>query len=296
MAARKAVIRKLPAVETLGSTTVICSDKTGTLTRNEMTVQGIWMPGAEYRISGVGYGLEGSLSTNSVAPGDSPSMTTTENLQALLEAGVLCNDSAVDRTGTTPLLVGDPTEGALVVSAEKASINAAALRSGRPRLDVIPFESDHQYMATLHHHATPGSNGSVAFIKGAPEAVLKRCSSTMTGEVIHREAIHAAIDRYAAEGMRVLAFASLELPGTTIEMSDVDSGAVFLGLQAMIDPPRAEAVAAIAACHQAGVNRQDDHRRSSRNRNCNWQATRPCWRREIFASYRYQRCRTRSTR
>jgi potassium/sodium efflux P-type ATPase len=256
MAARKAVIRKLPAVETLGSTTVICSDKTGTLTRNEMTVQGIWMPGAEYRISGVGYGLEGTVTANTGTANTGTANTGTESsehLQALMEAGVLCNDSAIDRTATMPLLIGDPTEGALVVSAEKTGIDATALRSERPRLDIIPFESDHQYMATLHHNTTDGSTGSIAFIKGAPEAVLKRCNTGPDGNTIDRDAVHAAIDRYAAEGMRVLAFASLELPGTTIDMGDVDNGAVFLGLQAMIDPPRAEAVAAIAACHQAGV-------------------------------------------
>jgi potassium/sodium efflux P-type ATPase len=256
MAARKAVIRKLPAVETLGSTTVICSDKTGTLTRNEMTVQGIWMPGAEYRISGVGYGLDGTVTANTGTANTGTANTGTESsehLQALMEAGVLCNDSAIDRTATMPLLIGDPTEGALVVSAEKTGIDVTALRSDRPRLDVIPFESDHQYMATLHHHTTPGTRGSIAFIKGAPEAVLTRCSTGPDGNTIDRDAVHAAIDRYAAEGMRVLAFASLELPGTTIDMSDVENGAVFLGLQAMIDPPRAEAVAAIAACHQAGV-------------------------------------------
>ncbi len=265
MAARKAVIRKLPAVETLGSTTVICSDKTGTLTRNEMTVQGIWMPHAEYRISGVGYGLDGAItnagpSDSLRSPLDHAQITNaggdagTLDFHAVLEAGVLCNDSAIDRTAALPALVGDPTEGALVVSAEKAGINPTELRSRRPRLDVIPFESDHQYMATVHAVANGSeSDGFVAFIKGAPEAVLKRCNLTAAGDSIDRDGIHAAIDRYAAEGMRVLAFASKRLPHASIEMTDVDDEATFLGLQAMIDPPRTEAVTAIAACHQAGV-------------------------------------------
>lgn len=243
MAARRAVIRKLPAVETLGSTTVICSDKTGTLTRNEMTVQALWTPqSGETRVSGVGYEPKGAMSRNGTAVTDAPTDVT-----QLLLAGTLCNDStlALDKTESgTPIwkINGDPTEGALVVAAEKFGINTDKSREQRARLDAIPFESENQFMATLHN-----KDGGHVILKGAPEVILKRCTG------VDEKTVLAEVEKFAGEGMRVLGFASKPLPKMGVEMSDVAGGCTFLGLQAMIDPPRPEAIEAIRQCHGAGI-------------------------------------------
>ncbi len=243
MAARRAVIRKLPAVETLGSTTVICSDKTGTLTRNEMTVQAIWTPiSGEARVSGVGYEPKGVIAKEGKEYLDVP-----KDFQDLLLAGTLCNDSKLEHQlsedgDTTWRILGDPTEGALVVVAEKSGVETVKVRDQHARLDAIPFESENQFMATLHN-----KDGGLIILKGAPEAVLKRCQNSRDRDAL------ANVEKFAGEGMRVLGFASKPFKGTGIEMSDVADGFTFLGLQAMIDPPRTEAVEAIRQCHAAGI-------------------------------------------
>lgn len=243
MAARRAVIRKLPAVETLGSTTVICSDKTGTLTRNEMTVQALWTPqSGETRVSGVGYEPKGAMSRDGTAVADAPA-----DVKQLLLAGTLCNDStlALDKTETgAPIwkINGDPTEGALVVAAEKFGISTDKSREHHARLDAIPFESENQFMATLHN-----KDGGHVILKGAPEVILKRCTG------VDEKTVLAEVEKFAGEGMRVLGFASKPLPKMGVEMSDVAGGCTFLGLQAMIDPPRPEAIEAIRQCHGAGI-------------------------------------------
>lgn len=244
MAARRAVIRKLPAVETLGSTTVICSDKTGTLTRNEMTVQALWTPAGAWAVSGVGYALEGRLHENGV-----PVEGVPEAARELLRAGALCNDAALQPRDGTWGLTGDPTEGALLVAAEKAGLPVEDLRLRFPRVDAIPFESEHQFMATLHGD---GEGRRSIFLKGAPEVVLRRCSLP---EDLRPEAVLAEVERMAEAGMRVLAVASKEAPSLEerLEFEHVAGGFSLLGLQGMIDPPREEAIAAVRACHEAGI-------------------------------------------
>ena len=235
MARRRAVIRRLPAVETLGSTTVVCTDKTGTLTRNEMTVQELWTPDSGvYRLSGVGYAPDGEL-----LHGADPVAEPRADVQALLRSAVLCSDATVTFEDGAWRVHGDPTEGALVVSARKAGIDPELERERHPRLDTAPFESERQFMATLH--------AGEILLKGAPEVILARCDN------VDRDAVDAEVERMAAQGMRVLAVARRAQPGSSLDDGDVDGGFALLGLQGMIDPPRPEAIAAIAACHRAGI-------------------------------------------
>ena len=257
MARRKAVIRNLPAVETLGSTTVVCTDKTGTLTRNEMTVQALWTPGpgggASWRLSGVGYAPVGELAEASGAPVGA----TPEGVRALVEAGALCNDATLALADGQWVLTGDPTEGALVTAAGKIGRSAQALRAERPRLDAVPFESEHQFMATLHADA---DGGQTVYLKGAPEVVLARCIAADTGGGASGGAaadggVLAEAERIAQGGMRVLAFASHrpDAPLSQLDEADVADGFTLLGLQGMIDPPREEAARAIRVCQEAGI-------------------------------------------
>ena len=250
MAKRGAIIRRLPAVETLGSTTVICSDKTGTLTRNEMTVQQLWVSGDTYDISGIGYAPDGDIRQ----AGEPVAIDDNTALNELLRAGLLCNDSGLTLGDNGWVIEGDPTEGALLVAAQKAGLEPRRESEQFPRLDAIPFESQHQYMATLHGGDTP-----VIYLKGSIESVLER-SAMMFGKdgqskPLDRDLALAQVDRLAGQGQRVLAFARITPPlGTTgIDHSDVSAGLIFLGLQGMIDPPRKEAISAVAACHSAGI-------------------------------------------
>ena len=240
MAARRAVVRKLPSVETLGSTTVICSDKTGTLTRNEMTVQALYLPASGvYRVDGAGYEPVGRLSKegNPLAPAP-------DDVHELLLAGILCCDATLEQKEGRWQITGDPTEGALVTAAEKFGIHTVHAREQHARLDTIPFESANQFMATLHEG---GADGRRILIKGAPEAVLRRC-----GNVDHDTAIRL-VEAFASEGMRVLGFAEKRFDRAGLDMEDCAQGFEFTGLQAMIDPPRTEVIDAIRACHQAGI-------------------------------------------
>lgn len=242
MAARHAIVRHLPAVETLGSTTVICSDKTGTLTRNEMTVQGIWCGGRTYLLSGIGYDPAGTLIAD-----DRPLADIPAEVHDLVEASVLCNDAALQQRNGQWVIIGDPTEAAMVVAGRKLGFGETDLRSGMPRLDVIPFESDTKFMATLHR----GGGRSMVILKGAPEVILSRCVVDPAVDAQIRTAQHA----FAAQGMRVLAVASREVDAGSdvLDPAWAASGHMFLGLLAMIDPPRQEAINAIAACHRAGI-------------------------------------------
>ncbi len=246
MAHRRAIIRKLPAVETLGSTTVICSDKTGTLTRNEMTVQALWTPAGTWQLSGVGYVPEGQLQAEGVAVAATPAA-----VESLVLAGTLCNDAVIHHDQGRWQLTGDPTEGALVVAAHKLGHSAADARSRYPRLDVIPFESERQFMATLHE--VPGG-GQVVYLKGAPEALVPRCSGSGDSDGESAAIMHA-VRQIAQQGMRVLAFAAFtpDRPLARLDEADVAAGLSFLGLQGMIDPPRMEAIEAVAACQSAGI-------------------------------------------
>ncbi len=251
MAGRNAIIRKLPAVETLGSTTVICSDKTGTLTQNQMTVQEIYAGGDLFLVSGAGYTHEGDFTREAVttAPQDNPALCE------CLISGLLCNDAVLVKTDNEWRVEGDPTEGALVVSARKAGFDREQLLAELPRRDAIPFESQHQYMATLH--GSP--DGPVVYLKGAAESILARCSRTLsrTGALIPlgSDDLHQAAARMAEKGLRVLAFARAErgISNAALDHGDVAGGLTFLGLQGMIDPPRPEAVAAVQVCKDAGI-------------------------------------------
>ena len=255
MASRHAIIRKLPAVEALGSATVICSDKTGTLTENQMTVQNIYVGNEYFAVSGSGYGPKGEI----IPVGDNQNKNFVDSeippgLEECLIAGVLCNDSHLKQTGEDWSVVGDPTEGALIAAAAKASLSQGSLVVAQPRLDGIPFESQYQYMATLHDHFAP-----VIYVKGSVESVISRCSQTIDrqGQIIslEPERVEGAVKTMAEEGLRVLAFAKKEASPHqhSIDHDDIAADLVFLGLQGMIDPPRPEAIAAIHACQNAGI-------------------------------------------
>lgn len=252
MAKRRTIIRKLPAVETLGSTTVICSDKTGTLTENQMTVQTIMAGNVHYEVSGAGYAPLGRIVRQ-----DGTDDVSTKALSECLRAGVLCNDSLLREKDGVWRVQGDPTEGALLTAAVKGGFNEEETESRYPRLDSIPFESQHQYMATLHD-AGVGRSRQV-YIKGAVEQLLDKCNQTINADgssaPLHIDKIHHDVSQMAARGLRVLAFAHKELPIETMEIhhEDVTTGLTFLGLQGMIDPPRAEAVAAVKICRTAGI-------------------------------------------
>ncbi|MGE5027153.1 MAG: HAD-IC family P-type ATPase, partial [Betaproteobacteria bacterium] len=243
MAKRRAIIRKLPAVETLGGATVICSDKTGTLTENQMTVQEIYAGGETFRVSGSGYAATGEISRDgkAVAPHGA--------LRECLVAGVLCSDAVLAERGGRREVAGDPTEGALLVAAEKAGLAPGELHAAYPRRDEIPFDSRYQYMATLHD--------GIVYVKGALEKILDRASAMLDPEgrevALDRAAVEAHAHAMARHGLRVLALAR----GTPAEGKALDhrylANLVFIGLQGMIDPPRAEAVAAVKACHTAGI-------------------------------------------
>ncbi len=254
MADRGAIIRRLSAVETLGSTTVICSDKTGTLTKNEMTAVAVWLPqaggtGRVLEATGIGYAPEGAiqeLGRELAAPTEDPALHT------LLQAAVLCNDAELllpedERAAWTVL--GDPTEGALLVLAAKAGLDLGALRRERPREAELPFDSDTKLMATRHRW--PGSPRRV-LIKGAPEAVLRLCAAEGT-EAAH--AARAAAEAMAVRALRVLAFAVVDDDPLAAEAGfDALAGRARLaGLVGQIDPPREEVKLAVAACRGAGI-------------------------------------------
>ena len=258
MAARHAIIRNLPTVETLGSATVICSDKTGTLTENQMTVQKIYAGGKIYTVEGTGYDPTGKIHWQN-QPTHVPSVPV---LDACLRNGLLCNDSYLEEEEGQVTVAGDPTEGALIVAAHKAGFEQQILAEVMPRLDAIPFESQFQYMATLHQESRPENNRSsqnIIYIKGAVEAILPRCDSqleaTETEVAFDKEKIYQIVEQMGAQGLRTLAFAQKFVPATqeTLERSDIEEGLVFVGLQGMIDPPRSEAIAAVANCLAAGI-------------------------------------------
>lgn len=250
MAKRRAIIRKLAAVETLGSTNVICSDKTGTLTENQMTVQKILAGGELFEVTGIGYKPEGKV----LFKGEKAILNEKPALQNLLRGGVLCNNSQIVEVDGRWIAEGDPTEAALISVAEKAGIQDHYIDRYYPRLDEIPFQSEYQYMASLHKQ-----EGSILFLKGSLEAVLRSSDFIInsTGEVvtINKTLIQAKAEEFAAEGLRVLAFAykDFDPSKTAVDHKDVAEGMIFTGLQGMIDPPRKEAVEAVKLCQQAGI-------------------------------------------
>ncbi|AFY40132.1 ATPase, P-type (transporting), HAD superfamily, subfamily IC [[Leptolyngbya] sp. PCC 7376] len=255
MASRHAIIRKLPAVEALGSATVVCSDKTGTLTENQMTVQAIYAGQEHYSVSGGGYSAKGEICrqddrrANCHLDGELPS-----TLAECLLAGLLCNDSQLKQTGEDWSVVGDPTEGALISSAAKAGFSQTGFAATKPRLDVIPFESEYQYMATLHD-----GEARTIYVKGSVESILSRCGQMFDEQgqsiPVEQDTITQVVNDMAAQGLRVLAFAKKEVKEHqhSVDHEDIVANLMFLGLQGMIDPPRPEAIAAVHACQKAGI-------------------------------------------
>lgn len=250
MAKQRAIIRKLVAVETLGSTNVICSDKTGTLTKNEMTVKRILAGRAFFEVTGTGYKPEGNV----LYKAENVSLNKQQALLFLLRGGVLCNNSRILEKEGRWSAEGDPTEAALISVAEKAGIRDHYIDQYFPRLDEIPFQSEYQYMATLHK-----ADKNIVFLKGSLEAVLASSDYMMNevGEIvaIDKTFIQNCAEEMAAKGLRILAFAMKEYDTSKNELNhgDVSAEMIFTGLQGMIDPPREEAIEAVALCQKAGI-------------------------------------------
>jgi calcium-translocating P-type ATPase len=251
MAERHAIIRRLPSVETLGSVSRICSDKTGTLTLMEMMVVSAVTAETAYEITGEGYADQGEVKQNGKSAG------ADEVLQLLGRASVLCNDAELHREDGVWKVNGDPTEGALYPFAAKVGLKRHAEQTAYPRIDSIPFESEHRFMATLHSAA---GDGKILFVKGAPEVILEHCDRQQTQDgghgPINRNDFLRASDKLAGQGERVLALAWLEnpdVPAGSLDAGDLPKNLVLLGLVGILDPPRKEAIEAVKECHDGGI-------------------------------------------
>ncbi len=301
LAKRHSIIRKLPAVETLGSTTSICSDKTGTLTENQMVVREVLAGGISYYVEGSGYFPKGrflimhdnnkDLQSNGIKSNDDGQRLNSKRedvvedvasypvLEDCLIAGMICNESYLLEKDGRWEIKGDPTEGSLIVSARKVGLTEAELSYRMQRLDIIPFESHLQYMATLHNlnQTIDDNSNNITYVKGAAEKVLARCRYVAVEEqkrVKENKEVYGSFSSYirkltdveleqvlnqaedmAKRGLRVIAFARKEISKNkrTLEVSDIDTDLVFLGLQGMIDPPRSEAIKSVASCKNAGI-------------------------------------------
>ena len=254
MARNNAIVRRLPAVETLGCTTVICSDKTGTLTKNEMTVRKIYVDGSLTEVTGVGYEPKGGF----VRDGGPLDPKVERGLESLLKAMVLCNDSKLVRSNESWSILGDPTEGALLVVAQKGRIDAEQLRATHSRIGEIPFESERKRMTVI---CRGEGKESIAWVKGAPEAILSQSThivrdgrvEALSGE--EKRAILAVNEGFASEALRVLggAYRDLREPMEGYTAENVEKDLIFLGLMGMIDPPREEVKDAMTSCTAAGI-------------------------------------------
>jgi len=251
MAQRKAIIRRLPAVETLGSVSRICSDKTGTLTLMEMMVVSAVTADAAYKITGQGYAPEGEVLKNGAPAGPDPV------LGLMGRVSMLCNDAEIHRAEGAWTVEGDPTEGALYPFANKLGLERQTEQTAYPRIDAIPFESEHRFMATLHKDA---ASEQFLLVKGAPEVILDHCDrqAASGGQAmpLDRGRFERASDELAAQGERVLALAWLENPGVvagSLGPADLPKNLVMLGLIGLLDPPRTEAIEAVGECHAGGI-------------------------------------------
>jgi len=247
-----AVVKRLPAVETLGSTSVICSDKTGTMTKGEMTVQRIYLNNTAIKVTGIGYAPEGTFEI------DNQPYAPNAQLMEFLKIASLCNDSAMEKDEKTQKwsVKGDPTEGALIVTAAKAGLSKEQLDQQEPRIAEIPFSSERKRMTTIHAIGA----GKVAYMKGAPEIVLEKCTHiVLEGKVQkltqeQRLELHKVIEAMALQALRNLGFAYKELsPSTAVFDETLEEGFTFVGITGMIDPPRKEVKDAIVICKQAGI-------------------------------------------
>jgi magnesium-transporting ATPase (P-type) len=251
MAQRNAIIRRLPAVETLGSVSRICSDKTGTLTLMEMMVVSAVTAESDYQITGDGYAPQGEIRQDGQRVDKDPVLTL------MARVSTLCNDAELFQANGVWKVEGDPTEGALYPFASKLGMDRATEQAAAPRIDAIPFESEHKFMATLHK-TTAG--GEFLLVKGAPEVILKHCDRQQTASGQAAPLDHAyfmqASDRLAAQGERVLAAAWLEDPSVkagSLGPADLPRTLVLLGLIGLLDPPRKEAIEAVKECHEGGI-------------------------------------------
>jgi len=251
MARRQALIKRLTAVEALGSTTVICTDKTGTLTKAEMTVQSVWESGRQHEVTGVGYAPAGNV-------------TDPDSTAALLRAAGLCCDARLlrpDPQHRAWRVLGDTTEGAILVAAAKAGVDLKAEEARTPRTATLPFDASRKMMTTIHRVAgSPGADGQYeAVVKGSPQAVVDRCIAARWDganrplDPATRDQIGAANDALAAQGLRVLAVARRDVAADHAPQAEAEAGLTLLGLLAMSDPPRPEVVDAVSACHGAGI-------------------------------------------
>ncbi|HLC98012.1 MAG TPA: calcium-translocating P-type ATPase, SERCA-type [Candidatus Nanoarchaeia archaeon] len=250
MIRRNALIRRLPSVETLGSVTVICSDKTGTLTHNEMTVKKLWANNLVYDVTGSGYEPEGQFSSSGKA-------AALDFVYPLLKIGALCNDAELQPGKKKREVLGDPTEAALLVSAEKAGLQKAELEKTTPRIDEIPFSSERKMMTTVHQKTgSKKKEDLVSYTKGAPDVLLERCTRLFLNGKEYRltrekkKEILQQVEQFAGQALRVLGCA---YNTGFAKKEDAEENMVFVGLQAMIDPPRKEVKEAIKRCENAGI-------------------------------------------
>ncbi|MFN3659433.1 MAG: cation-transporting P-type ATPase [Pseudolabrys sp.] len=252
MARRNAIVRRLPAIETLGSVSVICTDKTGTLTRNEMMVASVAVDRHVFALEGNGYEPKGAIKLNdTVVSGRDHAL-----LEELARAAALCNDAALHEREGVWTVEGDPMEGALLALAGKIGIDAAGEFADWTRTDAIPFDAKHRFMATLHHDH---ENHAFVFVKGAPERILAMCieerNASGGSEALNESFWEKVAQDIASQGQRVLAFAARRVPSehTVLKFDDVEGSLSLIGLVGLIDPPRAEAIAAVAQCYGAGI-------------------------------------------
>lgn len=256
MAGRNAIVRRLSAVETLGSTTVICSDKTGTITENQMTVRKLWADGQTFEVSGDGYRPEGELRN----AGGEPVTEQPDALERLLRIGVQSSNAAIKEEDGRWRVEGNPSEGALLAVAVKAGLDIGRLREAAERIAEVPFSSDAKYMATLH--ADPNGDGRVAYVKGAPEKILRFCTHVLKdGRPVEldddtRGKVREIGKQFASEALRVMAGAYREMPRNQdgLGPSDVESGLTLAGLWGMFDPPREESTRAVRDAMGAGIH------------------------------------------
>jgi magnesium-transporting ATPase (P-type) len=252
MARRRAIIRRLPAVESLGAVSVICSDKTGTLTRNEMTVREVFTAGHHYRVDGVGYTPHGDIHCDD---GQLCTLDSADDLRELARAGLLANNASLCLSAEQWCISGDPTEAALLTLAGKLGLQLAQESQNLPQVDAIAFSSERRCMASLHHDH---SGHGLIYLVGAPERMLEVCNRQWRAgrdEPLNLKHWHATLEQGASQGLRMIGLALRTLPQVQRELnySDMQGDFVLLGLVGMLDPPREEAIRAIANCHSAGI-------------------------------------------
>jgi len=252
MAKKNALVRKMPAVETLGCTTVICSDKTGTLTKGEMTVRRVFSDNKVIEVTGAGYAPEGEFRASALE-----NVSDNKPLQMLLQGGILCNDADLHNKEGKWTIKGDPTEAAFVVAAAKAGLHTHEVRMAHPRIEEVPFSSERKRMTTVH---TRDGAGNMAFMKGAPEVVLEKCTYIMENEHIadltpeKKVQIMKTNEQMAQDALRVLGVAYKELgKDTALVEEQLEVDMVFIGLVGMMDPPREEAIEAVKTCKQVHI-------------------------------------------